>query len=350
MISRKNTISILLTIIFLSSVIVPSCCRVSQRKIIADARFLMGTDVQMKVSIDEKDDESKAKSAISKAFEEMERVESVFSAYKPDSEISKINRLRGNEKLQISREAFGLIKKSIEYSKITDGAFDITIKPLTDLWQAAKKNNRLPSYNDIKLALSCTGYEKVILDESVHTISFKKGGMALDLGGIAKGYATERAVKILKESGIKNAIVSSGGNLYCLGKKMDGELWVVAIRHPRNKDKVFMEIELQDRSIDTSGDYEKYFTLDNKRYPHIIDPRTGYPVKDTVISATVVSGEAAVSDMLATSLMILGQKGLNIAGSIKDVDAIVVFKNNDKFIVRTTDNIGKRYAIKEKKL
>lgn len=347
---REKTIAILLFAVVLSSAALPSCCNVRGRRIIEETRFLMGTDVRIKVSIGEIDDELQARSAIEKAFKEIERVEGVFSVYRPDSEISKINLLRKNERLRISPEAFSLIKRSIEYSRLTDGAFDITVKPLVDLWHAAKDNNKLPADEDIKNALARTGYEDVALDGAAHTILFRKEGMALDLGGVAKGYATGRAIKILRDSGIKDAIVGSGGNLYCLGKKTDAESWTVAIQHPRKKDKVFMEIKLSDKAIDTSGDYEKYFILENKRYSHIINPKTGYPAAGHVISSTVIAGDPDFSDMLATAIMVLGQKGLNIAGSIRDIDAIAVFERNDRFIVMTTEGITGRYDIKEEKL
>lgn len=310
----------------------------------------MGTNAQIKVSIEEGEDEFRAGKAIEKAFDEVERIENIFSVYRPYSEISKINKLRKNEKVIISEEAFHLIKKSLEYSNKTDGAFDITVKPLVDLWNRAKQNNKLPADEEIKSVLAHTGYKNIILDEPNHAITFTREGMALDFGAIAKGYATGRAVTILKENGIKNAVVALGGNLYCLGVKTGNEFWTIAIRHPRDRDKVFMEIKLRDRAIDTSGDYEKYFILDNKRYSHIIDPATGYPVGDKVISSTVISGDPAVSDILATSAEILGQKGLNIIESIRDIDVVVVFKQNGKFIVRTTKEINRRYAIKEEKL
>lgn len=351
MISDKTKFaSMLLAAVFLASVVLPSCCQARQRKIVESTKFLMGTDVHIKVSIEEKEDEARARLAVNKAFEEVERVENIFSTYIRSSEISRINKLRKNERLQISHEAFNLIKKSIAFSRITDGAFDITVKPLVDLWQIAEKDKKLPNDEDIKLALAHTGYDKVMLDDTACTIAFKKEDMALDLGGVAKGYATDRAIKILKENGVNNAIVASGGNLYCLGRKLDNEFWTAAIQHPRNKDRIFMKIGLHNKAVDTSGDYEKYFILDNRRYSHIIDPRTGYPIGDSTISSTVIADEATISDILATSLMILGQKGLNITESIKGVDAIVVFKRNDKFIVKRTERISERYAIKEEKL
>ena len=347
---RKKIITILVFAIALSSAILVSCCQIKHKKIVEETRFLMGTDVQIKVSVDEKADNAKIRSAVDKAFKEIERIENIFSVYKSNSEISKINRLRKKERLVISKEAFELIKISIDYSNKTEGAFDITVKPLVDLWKKAEGDKKIPSDDEIKAALAHTGYKNVMLDESSHTISFAREEMALDLGGVAKGYASGKAIKVLDESGIKNAIVGTAGDLYCSGEKADNEFWTVAIRHPRDKDKVFMDIKLSGKAIDTSGDYEKYFILNNKRYSHIIDPRTGYPVGDDVISSTVIADDPAVSDMLSTALMILGEKGLNIAESMKSIDAVIVLKRGNRLLIKTTDGLSKHYAIKEKKL
>lgn len=341
--------AIILSAIISLSLIVPSCGRPSQR-VVEETKFFMGTVIQIKVALAEGSDFLAARKAIGRAFDEIGRVEDVFSVYKPDSEISRINRLKKNERLQISDEVFSLIKKSVEYSKKTEGAFDITVKPLVDLWNKAKKNNKLPGEDEIKLALDHIGYENIVLDDRSRTISFKKEEMALDLGGVAKGYATDRAIRVLKENRIEDAIVNSGGDVYCLGKRAKDELWKVGVRDPRHRKKIFLEIKLEDMAIDTSGDYEKCFILNGKRYSHIIDPRTGYAIGDDVVSSSVIAPDCSTADALATSLIILGNRGLAIAESVKRVDAILVFKRNDKLVVKMTDGIRKRYEIHEENL
>lgn len=342
---RRNAILTLFSLLIFSLIVYLYVFPKDAFTIVERTKFYMGTVVQIKVSIDNKIGEARAKEAVNKAFEEIKRVEDVFSVYKDTSEISRINRLKKNEKARISDEVFNLIKKSIEFSKKTEGAFDITVKPLVDLWSRAKKNNKLPGEDEIKQALERTGREKICLDDAGRAISFKKDGMALDLGGVAKGYATDRAIGILKQNGIKDAIVNSGGDMYCMGRKSKTELWKVGAQDPRHKNKIFLEIKLEDMAIDTSGDYERYFILNGKRLSHIIDPRTGYPIGDDVVSSSVIAPDSTTADMLATSLSILGNKALAIAGSIKGIDAIIVFKRNDKFIVKMTDGIKKRYEI-----
>ena len=306
----------------------------------------MSTLVQIKVSVNNaKHDEEKARDAINKAFREIERIEDVYSVFKPESEISKINRLRKNELLRIPDGVFNLISRSLDYSERTGGAFDITVKPLVDLWKKAGAIKKLPDEYELKRALDRVGYKNVVLDKVRRTICFKKDGMAIDLGGIAKGYATDRAITILQNSGIDNALVTSGGDMYCLGKKSMSQLWKVGVRHPRDKDKIFIEVALKDKAISTSGDYERYFILDGKRYSHIIDPRTGYPIGDNVVSASVISPDSTTSDILATAMCLLGEKGLSVIKSLGGIDAILVFKDKEGFRVKMSEGIRKSYAI-----
>ncbi len=330
---------------------VSSCSRAPE-KIIEDSRFFMGTVVQIKVSIDPaKIGQARAKDAVNKAFDEIKRVEDVYSVYKDTSEISRINRLRKDERLRITDGVFDLIHKTLDYSERTDGAFDITVKPLVNLWGRVRKAGKLPDEYELEHALGCVGYKNVVLDETARTIHFKKEGMSIDLGGAAKGYATDRAIRVLEDNGIKNALVASGGDMYCLGKKSAGELWKVGIRHPRGEDRIFLEILLKDKAISTSGDYERYFILDGKRYSHIIDPRTGYPIGDNIVSASVIAADSTTSDILATAMCILGEKSFDMIKSESgDIDAVLVIEDAGRLTVKMSEGIRKRYDISQERL
>lgn len=317
-------------------------------QVVEVTRFLMGTIVEIKAPLDSHGDYAAVRRAIERAFGEMKRVEELFSVYRKNSEVSRINRLRPGENLKVDPETFDLIEESIEYNKRTEGAFDITVKPLVDLWKDAAKNNALPSEEDIRAARARVGSRYIKLDGQVRTISFLLEGMAIDLGGVAKGYASDRAIAVLKDNGIKNAIVNSGGDLYCLGRKSSEELWSVGIRHPRKKDDIYLEVKLENKAVDTSGDYEKYFMCKGKRYSHIIDPRSGYPAGDDVMSATVIAGDCATADMLATALCVLGRSGLNIIDATKGEDAVVIFKDSGRLVSQSTKDIEKRYEIGSK--
>ena len=302
----------------------------------------MGTMVQIKVPVPSGTDERSVNEMISKAFDEIRRVESVFSVYIESSEISRINRLQKDEELKISDEAFDLIKRSLAATGKTGGAFDITVKPLVDLWKKAKESGIMPSKEEIEAARGRTGWKGVQLDAQNRTIKFLKTGMSLDLGGVAKGYATDAAIKVLKDGGISRGIVNCGGDMFCMGKPSAKKPWRIGIRHPRKKDRVFLEIVLEDKAADTSGDYEKYFTLDGKRYSHIIDPRTGFPIGDGVVSATVLANDSATADIYATALCILGLKGFS-ALEAEGLDAIIMLKDRDSFDLKMTKGFLKKY-------
>ncbi len=316
--------------------------------VIEKEELLMGTIVQIKAPVGVNGNARNVGEAIDRAFAEIARVESIFSVYDPASEISKINRLEKGETLKISAEAFHLIDKAMEYSAKTGGAFDITVKPLIDIWASAKTEGRAPSEGDIKSAREKVGVSAIVLDRPGFMISFEKDGMAIDLGGVAKGYAVDRAIAILKENGIKDAIVNAGGAVYCLRARSKYQPWSIGIRHPRDSDRIFLEIKLMDKAVDTSGDYEKYYILDGKRYSHIIDPRSGRPVGDDVVSASVIADDATTADMLATALCVLGRGGLGVMGKAGGSDAVVVSREGDDFITNMTEGFMERYSVKEK--
>jgi thiamine biosynthesis lipoprotein len=315
--------------------------------VIEKEEFLMGTIVQIKAPVEAPGSAGKVNKAIDKAFGEIARVESVFSVYKADSEISKINSLKNGETLKISGEAFELISKAVKYGLKTGGAFDITVKPLIDVWAKAKAEGKIPSEIDIRGALDKVGARDVILDNSASTISFSKPGMAIDMGGVAKGYASGQAIKVLKANGVKSAIVHAGGDMYCMGFKSGNKPWKVGIQHPRDRRSIIYELEVRDKSVDTSGDYERYFMLGGKRYSHIIDPRTGMPIGDDVVSVTVIADDPAIGDIYSTALCILGENGLGFAKE-EGIDAVMVKKTGDRFNVRMTEGFWKRYNVKEK--
>ena len=331
--SRFKKIAIFIA---LAAALLLSLPRLSSNKdrLVERSRIAMGTFVSVKVPERQGDDPRRIDSAIDMAFDEISRVEGVFSAYRDESEISRINRLRQGEPLRISAEAFSLIEESLYYSARTEGAFDITVGPLVKLWSQARSAGREPAEDEIKAAMAKVGYKNVFLDRMASSITLGKSDMALDMGGVAKGYAADRAVKVLRDNGIKDAIVDCGGDIFCIGQRQPGRPWKVGVRHPRKKGGLLMEIELKDKAIDTSGDYEKFFMLNGRRYSHIIDPRTGYPADEGAISATVVSDKGSVADILATALCVLGPGGISTAASGGSM-AVVVTVKDGKLAVET---------------
>lgn len=261
-----------------------------------------------------------ADTAITKAFDEIKRIDGVFSAYSEKSEIHKINQNAAQGFVNVSDEVFYVLKTAVYVSEKTNGAFDITLKPVCDLWDVGGSNQRIPKDDEIKEALKKTGYADLELDEKNKSIRFKKSGMAIDLGAIAKGYASDRAVEIFKNCGVKNAVLDLGGNIAVIGKmplsplecvkyKNTHRPFVIGIQNPSGKrGDVIKSVSCdEDMYIITSGGYERYFEENGKRYHHIIDPKTGMPAESGILSATVISKSGILGDAYSTAAFVLGE-------------------------------------------
>ena len=275
-------------------------CGCQNQQLYKENRAMMGTFVEV-ISPD--------KRAINTVFAEIKRIEDLLSKYKEDSEVSRLNKMA---KSKVSPDTFYVIKKAKEFWQASEGAFDITVGPLMDLWGFTDKRFSAPDAEQVKQALKLVGSDEIILQESDNVVEFRNLGMKIDLGAIAKGYALDCAVNRLKENGINSCLINAGGQVYALGDKL-GAPWRIAIKNPRGKDIVDY-LELRDESVSTSGDYEQYFIQDNKRYSHILNPKTGYPLDSGVISATVIAPSGLTADALSTAISVLGKaKGEELA-------------------------------------
>jgi len=287
------------------------------RQLYKDNRLLMGTFVEVT---------SPHKEAAGIVFTEIKRLENLLSKYNPDSEISKLNK---SGSLEVSPEAFYIIKKSKEFWQKSNGAFDITMGPLVDLWGFTDKKYRLAKEEEIKRALELIGSDKIILNTDNNMVEFGIPGMKLDLGAIAKGYALDCAVNELKKSGIKSCLINAGGQVYCLGDKF-AKPWKIAIKDPRGRSAIG-HLNLKDRSVATSGDYEQYFIKDNLRYCHILNPKTGYPASSGILSVTVIADNGLTADALATAIFVLGKaKGEALAKQFPHVEVRIAEENEGK--------------------
>lgn len=284
---------------------------------------------------------SKAQKAIDQAFNKLNDIDDIMSAFKEKSEISKISSKAGRDSEQLSRETYFVVKKALEYSKILEGTFDPTIRPLVKLWGIGSKEEKIPTDNEIENAMKLVNYNDVILDESSQSVMLKHEGQSLDVGGIAKGFAADEVRDIFFKNNIKSALIDLGGNIFALGKKNDNNLWKVGIQNPFKPRGEFLGIlSVKDKSIVTSGNYERYFEKDGHRFHHIIDPKTGYPSKSQIISATIISNNSIDGDGLSTGIYILGiDKSLNIIESIKGVDAILVTEDKKIYVTSGVNDI-----------
>lgn len=255
-------------------------------------------------------------------FAEIKRIEGLLSKYKQNSEIARLNK---TGILNVSPETLYVIEKSKEFWQASEGAFDITVGPLMDIWGFTDKNFQVPDEAQIKDTLKMVGLEKIIIDKKNNVVKFNVKGIKLDLGAIAKGYAVDCAVKKLKEAGITSCLINAGGQVYCLGDKF-GRPWRVAVKNPRGTE-ISNYLELKDKAVATSGDYEQYFNHKGKRYSHILNPKTGYPADSGVVSVTVVASDGLTADALATSIFVLGkEKGLGLARKFSNLEVKIIEK------------------------
>ena len=266
-------------------------------------------------------DQQQADQCSQRVFAEMRRIDALMSPYIQTSELAIVNQQAAIHPVKVSQEMFDLLKLSMRFSEISSGAFDITYASVGYLYDY--RNKQHPTEQQIKQKLQGIDYKSVVLDESKHSVFFSRPDTRIDLGGIAKGYAVDNAVQILKGCGIQNALVTAGGDSRILGDKA-GRPWIMGVRHPRDKDKVVVSIPLTNTAISTSGDYERYFIEGGKRFHHIIKPSTG-KAADKEWSVSVITDKAVRSDALSTSLFVMGtQKALDLVNSLDDVEAIII--------------------------
>lgn len=253
------------------------------------------------------EDRTRMETAAEAAFEEVRRLDELLSNYKPDSEWSQVNRYAADRPVTVSQELFELLAACVEYSRESEGAFDITVGPLMKVWGFYKGTGHLPQKAEVQRALTQVGYRNILLDRPARTVKFARKGVELDPGGIGKGYAVDRMAAILKRNGIKIALVSgSGSSIYAMGAPPGEHGWKIEIRDPKDEFKTITEAVLKDESMSTSGSYEKFFEAEGKIYSHIMDPRTGYPARG-MLSVSVIAPRTLDSEAWAKPFFINGR-------------------------------------------
>ncbi len=287
-------------------------------------RFIMGTLVEITISHPDPD---LIQTATTKAFNEMQRIEKLMSTHLPDSEISRINRAAGKHAVPVSLEVEEVIREGIYWSQQSGGAFDITIQPLVQLWDLDGEKELIPSNRTLKKTASLVNYKNIEIVD--HQVKLNRVGMAINVGGLAKGYAVDRAVSLLR-SKVENGIVNAGGDLYAFGQKTPTTSWNIGLQHPRKPQELLAAFALKNRAVATSGDYQRYFIKDGVRYHHIFDPQTGMPARG-MTSATIITREAMEADALATAVFVMGpDKGIEWVDSMENVEAMLVLRGGSK--------------------
>jgi thiamine biosynthesis lipoprotein len=279
---------------------------------------IMGTRITVQLRAN---DAAKGSAAIDAVMAEMRRIDALMSHYKPESELSQINLHAAEAPVHVDRELFDLLKLSLHFSEITDGAFDITYAGVGHLYDY--RRHIRPTEAEIRAALPTVNWRNLILDPDKLTVKFAMPGMRIDVGGIGKGYAVDRCIAILQSLGITHALVTAGGDSRIIGDR-DGRPWIVGIRHPDDPNKIVTRLPLVDTAMSTSGDYYRYFDEDGVRYHHIIDPHTGHSAS-RVRSATILGPTATETDGLSKTAFVLGaEKTLELINRMPKFDAIFI--------------------------
>ena len=272
----------------------------------------------------------------------LEELERHLSANAESSTLIDINKASGVSAVNVPADIYPLFARAVFFAEKTDGAFNPAIGGVVKLWNIVFENARKPEDRDIQVALSRTDYKDVQLAGTA--VFLKKEGMKLDLGAIAKGFAADELTRIVKQAGIMHAVIDIGGTISAVGVRPDGKRWNIGIRDPRiRQGQPIISAPIENRSISTSGSYERYFEQDGIRYHHIIDPATGYPVQSNMIAVSVFADSATDADALSTACFVLGyKKAIKLLDELPNTEALFIFDDNS---VRTTGNLKKNIMI-----
>jgi thiamine biosynthesis lipoprotein len=276
-------------------------------------------------------------------FTRLREIENLMSVNISASDVSRINAAAGITPVQVNEEVFKVIERAVYYAEISGGAFDPTVGPLVSLWGIGGDNPRVPSHEEIEQALSLINWKGVVLDTNTHSVFLPRGGMALDLGAIAKGYAADAAADIIKKAGVKRAIIDLGGNVLICGQRKDSRPWRVGVQNPNESRGDYvgvLQITADDgkQSVVTSGVYERFFDVEDKRYHHIFSPSQGYPANNGLSSVTVITPFSIDADALSTSVFVLGyEKGRKFIESLPSTEAVFIFEDSSVHITPGAD-------------
>jgi thiamine biosynthesis lipoprotein len=315
---------ILITFLFLLS----NCYRFKEQPIVSGEEYLLDTVCYINIY------SPVSEEIVLNAFKIIREIEQKMSRHIEYSEVSLINKNAGIEPVSVSDETFSIISRAIDFSHLSSGYFDITIGPLVTLWGIGTQHANVPENEQIQKTLSLVDFRKISLVEKNKSIFLKQGGMSIDLGAIAKGYAAEKVVEYLKSEGIERAIIDLGGNIYVLGNRSDGSGWNVGIQDPlKPRGSVVGVIKASDTAVVTSGVYERYFEKEGKLYHHILNTETGYPVDNGLLSVSVVTESTTEADALSTVFFISGiEKGMQLAEELQGVEAVFITEDKKVFL------------------
>jgi len=295
---------------------------------ISSSEFLLDTHVT--INLYGTEDES----LLPEIFGEIQRLENILSVHVEGSDLDLLKENAGIKPVKVSEDTIKIFEKSMKYSKLTNGLFDITAGPLIDLWGIGTQSAKIPNQNEIKEAIKLIDYNKIKINKDEGTIFLEDEGMIANLGAIAKGYIADKVEEKLYKLGLKSAIINLGGNVQLIGSKPDGTLFRIGIQDPDETRGGNIGVYTgKDVTIVSSGDYERFFVEDGVRYHHILNPKTGFPVETEIKSVSIITEESFEADALSTSVLLSGwDKGINIIENLNNVEAIFINKNHEVYV------------------
>ncbi|MCF6463697.1 FAD:protein FMN transferase [Clostridium sp. Cult1] len=341
---KKSLVLIIMAIII--SFVNAGCQKKDNEGPLTRTEFLMDTVITLKI-YDQKD-----KKILDEAVDRLEEIESRMSTTIDTSDVSLINKNAGIQPVKVHEDVYYVIQQAKHFATITNGAYEPTIGPLVNLWNitGTDKDERdsIPSEKEIKKAMDLVNYKDLELMDD-NQVYLKRKGMRLDLGGIVKGYAADELKRILLEKGVSSAIIDLGGNVYALGVKENGEAWRIGIQDPFEVTGNYLGIlNVRDKSIVTSGDYERYFIYEGQKYHHIIDSKTGYPSENEVAGISIISDKSIDGDALSTALFVLGvDEGTRLVNTLEGIETIFITKQGEVFV---NENIMEEFSLGNNKL
>jgi len=284
------------------------------------------------------DDELWANEKIDAGIAEIQRIEKLLTTFSDDSETNRVNLNAGIKPVEVSRETFNLIQRSLKISALTQGAFDISYGSIDKrLWNFDQQMTELPDKETAKKMVRLINYKNIELDDDKCTVYLREKGMRIGFGGIGKGYAAERAKQVMKLHGVESGVVNASGDLTTWGMRPDGKQWTIAIANPNAADEAFSYMNISDMAAATSGNYEKFVVIDGKKYSHTIDPHTGLPIRG-IKSVTIITTNAELADAMATPVTIMGiNAGLDMINQMKNIEAIIIDDDDKLYTSKNID-------------